>query len=72
MTKTPKQKAVKAWAVCFALSKRCMGGDLAFFTKKSYARQYIKILHKEIGGFEDDHHLVPVTISYVIPNKRKV
>ena len=75
-TKTKMKKAKtkvvkKGWAVCFALSKKCMQGDLAFFTRKSYARRYIKILHKEIGGLEDDHHIVPCTISYTIPKKPK-
>ena len=66
-----KTAKTKAWAVCFALSKKCMQGDLAFFAKKSYARRYIKILHKEIGGLEDDHHIIPCTISFITPKKTK-
>lgn len=32
-----KTAKTKAWAVCFALSKKCMQGDVVFFPKKSYA-----------------------------------
>jgi len=55
-----KTKPIKAWAVCFALSKKCLSGDIPTFTSKAKARKYIKELHQKIGGFEEDHHPVSV------------
>ena len=57
-----KIKAVKGWAVCFALNKKCLTGDFCAFNRRKNAKTYIKKLHEKIGGFEEDHHLVPCTI----------
>ncbi len=68
MTTTKKgKKIVKAWAVCFAYSKKCMTGNICAFNSRKEALIYIKELHKKIGGFEDDHHIVPCIISYSLP-----
>lgn len=68
--KKTTHKKVKAWAVCFALNEQCLQGDIVIFSKQKNAKEYIVDLHKKIGGFEDDHHLVPITITYeVLPTK---
>ena len=64
-------KKVKAWAVCFALNKKCMQGDIRTFTKRTDAKEYITELHKQIGGFEDDHHIVPCEIHVSLPKRKK-
>lgn len=66
------KKVIKAWAVCFALNKRCMQGDICAFNKRKEAKKYITELHKKIGGFEDDHHLVPCEITYKLAPKSKL
>lgn len=58
-----KSKKIRAYAVCFALNKKCLEGDLRIFTKRRDARSYIVDLHEKIGGFEDDHHIVPIEIT---------
>ena len=56
-------KKIKAWAVCFALNKKCLSGDIPTFQTRAKAKQYIKELHKKIGGFEEDHHIIKVLIT---------
>jgi hypothetical protein len=70
-TKAKTKKEIKAWAVCFALNKRCMTGELCAFNRRKNAKEHIIKLHKEIGGLEDDHHIVPCTITYSLPPKPK-
>ena len=65
-TKMPYNKTlekIKAYAVCFGLNKKCLQGEIHSFSKRREAKAYIKELHKEIGGFEEDHHIVPVIIN---------
>ena len=57
-------KKIKKWAVCFSLSKKCMQGEVLTFDSKKEAKTYIKELHKKIGGFEGDHHIVPCIIHF--------
>ena len=65
---TPKlSKVRKVWAVCFALNRKCMQGNIHTFNSRAEANTYIKELHKKIGGFEEDHHIVPCTITYKFP-----
>lgn len=59
-----KTKKIKAYAVCFILNDRCLQGELVFFTKRKSAKEYIVDLHKKIGGFEEDHYIIPVEITY--------
>lgn len=59
---------MKAYAVCFAFSKKCMTGDICAFNKRKNAKKYIKDLHKVIGGLEEDHHIINCEITY----KRKL
>ena len=56
-------KKIKAWAVCFALNKKCLENDIPTFTSKAKAKKYIKELHQSIGGFEEDHHIIKVLIT---------
>lgn len=73
MTKQKQKgiKPIKAWAVCFALNKTCLDGDIRTFESGFRAKRYIKELHKKIGGFEDDHHIVPVIITPIYKSKKK-
>lgn len=64
-------RGMKAWAVCFALNKRCMHGNICTFNKLKEAKKYIVELHKKIGGFEDDHHIVPCEIIYKLKEQNK-
>ena len=59
-----KQKVMKGWAVCFALNKKCLMGEFCVFNRRKNAEKHITELQKKIGGFEDDHHIVPVSIIY--------
>ena len=61
-----KKKVIIKWAVCFGLNKKCLMGDIPTFETRSGAKKYIKELHKEIGGFEEDHHIIKVLISPLI------
>lgn len=58
-----KSEQIKAYAVCFSLNKKCLSGDIPTFKTRYGAKKYIKDLHKEIGGFEEDHHIVKVIIK---------
>lgn len=58
------QKEVVKWAVCFGLNKKCMQGEIPTFPSKKEAKTYIKELHNKIGGFEEDHHIIKVSIHY--------
>jgi hypothetical protein len=64
-----KKKRIKAWAVCFYFNKKCMQGDICAFNKRKEAKKYIVELHKKIGGFVDDHHIVPCEIHYKLTKK---
>ena len=64
-------RKVKAWAVCFALNKKCLSGDIPTFTNKVKAQTYIEELHQKIGGFEGDHHIIKVLITKINANKRR-
>ena len=61
-------KKVKAYAVCFKFNKKCMTGEIVAFNLRKNAKKYIKELHEKIGGFEEDHHIIPCII---IPKKKK-
>ena len=49
-----QKKQIIAYAVCFALNKKCLSGDIPTFQTRAKAKQYIKELHQKIGGFEDN------------------
>ena len=59
-----REEKIKAYAVCFHFSKKCMSGEICAFSKRKNAKEYIKELHKKIGGLEEDHHIVPCEITY--------
>ena len=61
-----KKKGIIKWAVCFGLNKKCLEDDIPTFKTRAGAKKYIKELHKEIGGFEEDHHIIKVLISPLI------
>ncbi len=63
MSKQKKQKGIKKWAVCYQFHKTCLEGDIATFKTRAGAKKYIKELHQKIGGFEQDHHIIRVTIT---------
>lgn len=66
---TPLEQKIKAYAVCFAFSKKCLQGDIPTFRTKKGAKEYITELHKKIGGFEEDHHIIPVFITPITKKK---
>lgn len=65
MNQKPKigEKKIKAWAVCFALNRKCLDDDIRTFRTRAKAKEFIHELHCEAGGFEDDHHIIPVLIT---------
>ena len=63
--KEKKVKPIVVWAVCFALNRKCLSGDIPTFQTRAKAKQYIKELHQKIGGFEDDHHIVKVSVTHL-------
>ncbi len=63
---------IKAWAICFALNKKCMGAGTILFPTKKEAKVYRAELHNHIGGFEEDHHIIPCTITYKTNPKGKL
>jgi len=58
-----KQKGIKKWAVCFLFSDKCLSGDIPTFETRKKAKEYIVELHKKIGGFVEDHHIIKVLIT---------
>jgi len=65
-----ERKSVIAWAVCFVLNKKCLSDDIPTFETRAKAKQYIKELHKKIGGFEEDHHILKVRITPINTTKQ--
>lgn len=59
-----KKRVVKAWAVCFVLNKQCLEDGSTVFRKYKTAKEHIRKVHDRDGGFTEDHHIVPVTITY--------
>jgi hypothetical protein len=68
-TKSNKKVGVKAWAVCFALNEECLFGDIPTFQTRKKAEDYVHQLHREVGGFEDDHHIIRVLITPITKSK---
>jgi len=68
-SKQKKIKSIKAWAVCFALAKKCLDDDIRTFKTKARAKDFIHELHCEAGGFEEDHHIVKVLITPLVVAK---
>lgn len=64
-----KKRVKKVFGVCFGLNKKCLMGDIPTFETKAGAKKYIKELHKEIGGFEDDHHIIPLFLVPITKDK---
>ena len=71
MPPTNKEKEIIKYAVCFALNKKCLSGDIQLFQTRAKAKQYIYELHCEAGGFEDDHHIIRVLITPIKNDKRR-
>ena len=57
------KKGIKKFAVCFKFNKKCLEGEVNTFSTRKEAKTYIKELHQKIGGFEDDHHIIKITME---------